>query len=258
MVFYKEVVMKKVVIILGVLVLALSLACPAFASIGQFVGKWKNTDANTRGITTLEIGASGTALSVQAWGKCSPQDCDWGMVPGYAYGLNVSSNLGATASVVTALYKTNFSETILVIRSGGAHLRADSFTRFTDNSKRSNYTATYLFTKFTAAPVLTAPVQVSPVNGTVFNNFPRTTKLEWKPVPGAASYTVEIDCMHCCQSGKWCTDIGKQYKVVPNLKASSYTFNFVGAQPGKWRVWAVGANGQPGPKSAWWEFRYTR
>ncbi|MCK4528327.1 choice-of-anchor D domain-containing protein, partial [candidate division WOR-3 bacterium] len=102
------------------------------------------------------------------------------------------------------------------------------------------------------------PTQLSPADGSVFSNYPRKTTLEWSAVPGATSYTVEIDCYHCCQSGKWCTDVGKTYKLVPNIKATSYTFNFVGAQPGRWRVWAVDAIGQERPKTGWWEFRYTR
>jgi hypothetical protein len=36
------------------------------------------------------------------------------------------------------------------------------------------------------------------------------------------------------------------------------TFRFSGAQPGRWRVWAVDASGADGPKSEWREFRYTR
>lgn len=251
--------MRKVCVVLGIMVLAVLVTCPAFAAMGQFVGKWSNTDANTRGITTLEIAMSGPNMfSVHAWGQCHPQDCDWGKVPGYPYGPDVSANLMASATAVTAIYKTGFSETILVLHSNGAQLRADVFTRFTDNSNRSSYTASYMFAKATAAPALTAPVQISPPNGAVFNNFPRTTKVDWNPVPGAASYTVEIDCLSCCQAGKWCTDVGKLYQVVPNLHTTDYTFNFVGAQPGRWRVWAVGANGQQGPKSPWREFRYTK
>lgn len=251
--------MRKVCVVLGIMVLAVLVACPAFAAMGQFVGKWSNTDANTRGITTLEITMSGPNMfAVRTWGQCHPQDCDWGKVPGYPYGPDVSANLTATATAATAIYKTGFSETILVLHSNGVQLRADVFTRFTDNSNRSSYTASYMFAKATAAPALTAPVQISPPNGAVFNNFPRTTKVVWNPVPGAASYTVEIDCLSCCQAGKWCTDVGKLYQVVPNLRATDYTFNFVGAQPGRWRVWAVGANGQQGPKSPWREFRYTK
>ncbi len=104
---------------------------------------------------------------------------------------------------------------------------------------------------------LVAPTQLSPADGSVFSNYPRTTTLKWSTVTGAASYAVEIDCYHCCQANQWCTDVGKTWVVVPNLVTTSYTFDFVGAQPGRWRVWATDANGQASPKSGWWGFKYT-
>jgi len=104
---------------------------------------------------------------------------------------------------------------------------------------------------------LEVPQQVSPADGSVFNNYPRTTTLEWTSVSNAASYTVELDCYHCCEANKWCSDVGKTWIIVPNLQTTSYTFQFVGAQPGRWRVWAVDASGREGAKSPWREFRYT-
>lgn len=105
---------------------------------------------------------------------------------------------------------------------------------------------------------LSAPTQVSPACGSVFNNYPRTTTFKWKAVNGAKSYTIEIDCYGCCKSGKWCSDVGKTFKVEKGLTSTTYTYNFVGAQPGRWRVWAVDANGKEGTKSAWCDFKYTR
>lgn len=105
---------------------------------------------------------------------------------------------------------------------------------------------------------LAAPRQVSPSNGQIFNHYPRKTVLRWQPVGGAESYTVEIDCFQCCQAGKWCSDVGGKTSIVSNLTTPRYTFNFVGAQPGRWRVYAVGKNNQKSPVTPWWEFRYTR
>jgi len=42
------------------------------------------------------------------------------------------------------------------------------------------------------------------------------------------------------------------------VKDAVATFRFVGAQPGRWRVSAVDANGASGPKSEWREFWYTQ
>ena len=106
-------------------------------------------------------------------------------------------------------------------------------------------------------PPLPAPALLSPPNGKVFFNFPRVTPLAWQSVAGAASYTVELDCLGCC-GAKWCSDMGRTWQLVPNVRTTSHTFNFVGAQPGRWRVWAVAVNGRAGLKTDWREFRYTR
>lgn len=106
-------------------------------------------------------------------------------------------------------------------------------------------------------PGLGTVTLVSPPDGSVFGNFPRTTSLGWVPLPNAASYVVEIDCLGCCGS-QWCADVGRQFRIARGITATSYTFDFVGAQPGRWRVWGVDAAGQEGPKSPWWGFRYTQ
>ncbi len=105
---------------------------------------------------------------------------------------------------------------------------------------------------------LPAPMLQSPPSGKRFSHYPRRTTLSWSPVQGAATYTVEIDCYGCCGANRWCTDIGRTHKMVKSIRSTTYTFNFVGAQPGRWRVWAVDQNGNPGGKSAWWTFSYTR
>jgi hypothetical protein len=110
----------------------------------------------------------------------------------------------------------------------------------------------------TTSALLPAPVQVGPSDGFSFDRYPRTTTLTWRPVGGAASYGVEIDCLGCCENGRWCADLGKQWKVETGATSTRYVFDFVGAQPGRWRVWAVGADGRSGERSGWWGFRYTK
>lgn len=109
--------------------------------------------------------------------------------------------------------------------------------------------------------VLPAPVQGRPKDGQSFDNDSRTIAFIWKPVSGAASYTVELDCLHCCESGKWCAELGKPWKVIrdiPAARSPGYKFEFVGAQPGRWRVWAVDKNGREGERSPWRTFAYTK
>lgn len=99
-----------------------------------------------------------------------------------------------------------------------------------------------------ATQELSAPNLLSPPDGTQFNQFPRTVTLVWEKVPGASSYKVEIQY----QGGGW-SPLGP----VKSIRATTHTFDFVGAQPGRWRVWAVDADGNEGPKSEWSEFVFT-
>jgi hypothetical protein len=106
--------------------------------------------------------------------------------------------------------------------------------------------------------VTSSPVQISPQNGTVFDHYPRTTTLRWNTVAGASSYSVEVDCYHCCVADNWCTDVGEEWSTYTGVRDNTYTFNFVGAQPGRWRVWAIDSVGNAGTRSEWWEFEYLR
>lgn len=104
---------------------------------------------------------------------------------------------------------------------------------------------------------LSAPVQISPADGSAFDHYPRSTTFQWSPVSGAETYTLEVDCYHCCVTDGWCEDTGSPWHIVPGITGNSYSFNFVGKQSGRWRVWAVKATGEEGPKSRWWSFEYT-
>jgi hypothetical protein len=98
-------------------------------------------------------------------------------------------------------------------------------------------------------PAISAPVLLSPSDGTRFDHFPRTVTLAWEKVPGASGYKVEIQY----QGGGW-NPLGQ----VKTTAATTHTFGFVGAQPGRWRVWAVDAEGREGPKSVWSGFYFTQ
>jgi hypothetical protein len=132
---------------LAAVLLLLLTATGGLASMAQFEGSWTNVDANTRGITKLDIAVMGTNAKVQGWGSCLPTDCDWGTVQAQAFAPGVSSNLLSGADTVIAVFDAGFSETTLVIKPAGNRLKVDSYDRFKDNSGRSNYLATYTFQK---------------------------------------------------------------------------------------------------------------
>jgi hypothetical protein len=114
-----------------------------------------------------------------------------------------------------------------------------------------------------AAVFLPAPIQLSPADNIEFDHYPRTTTLEWAAVEGAVSYTIEID--YCQRGIKDRTECVRPQPFsvswnppLSDITTTSYTFLFLGAQPGRWRVWALDKNGSEGFKSDWRRFFYAR
>jgi hypothetical protein len=112
---------------------------------------------------------------------------------------------------------------------------------------------------------LPAPVQLSPQDNEVFDYFPRNTKLLWNPVAGAVSYGVEVEsCWNLSPAARSrLADDGECINPSPydekfRLNDTTYEFFFKGAQPGRWRVWAIDKDHRPGFKSAWRRFVYLK
>lgn len=107
---------------------------------------------------------------------------------------------------------------------------------------------------------LPAPVQTGPDDNAELDVYPRKTLLKWQPVEGAASYRIEIDyCQGPAKGQHSCIDPQPHYIAGSNAidsNTTSYEFNFVGAQPGRWRVWAIDKKGQESFKSPWRTFFY--
>jgi hypothetical protein len=107
---------------------------------------------------------------------------------------------------------------------------------------------------------LPPPKALTPIDGQLFEGYPRVTRLEWAPVDGAVSYSVEVD--YCKGVPKTTECIDPQPLTVPsipksiNLTTTSYEFSFIGAQPGRWRVWAYDKDRREGFKSEWRTFVY--
>lgn len=102
-----------------------------------------------------------------------------------------------------------------------------------------------------SAPVLDAPVLISPGNQQVFDHYPRKTELKWKAVPSAVRYKVLIEIGD--QEGKNWTRF-QELEVAE----TEYTFYFPGAQPGRWRVTAIPPSGIDGYFSSWRYFKFTK
>jgi hypothetical protein len=108
---------------------------------------------------------------------------------------------------------------------------------------------------------LEAPVPVSPADRAELKNVnPRRLKLEWKPVEGATSYAIEVDfCDGRDRSIRECADpkpLAMRQNPPIGILGTSYELDFVGMQPGRWRVWAIDVKGREGFKSPWRVFFY--
>jgi hypothetical protein len=94
---------------------------------------------------------------------------------------------------------------------------------------------------------LSSPELITPKDEAKFNHFPRTTLLTWKPVPNAITYDVEIEA---CNDECFLVDFKR---VISN---TDYTFDFIGAGRGRWRVYSVNIDQLSSPPSQWSSFYY--
>jgi hypothetical protein len=127
----------------GVLVVALSSS--AHADIGQFVGKWKNVNSNTGGVTTLEISLSGDKVKVHAWGRCHPTDCDWGTVDATAYGRAIDSHLPGDAQTLEATFYDSIQ--VIIDLAEGNKLRVEVLDRSRAGSGKSSFSFVETFSR---------------------------------------------------------------------------------------------------------------
>jgi hypothetical protein len=112
---------------------------------------------------------------------------------------------------------------------------------------------------------LPAPEQLSPQDNEVFDYFPRKTKLSWNPVAGAVSYGVEVESCWKRSPAERARLPNDDECINPSpydekfgISELSYEFFFKGAQPGRWRVWAIAKDNRRGFKSAWRRFEFLK
>jgi hypothetical protein len=114
---------------------------------------------------------------------------------------------------------------------------------------------------------LEPPMQYSPQDGSVFKGVGGVSgtmnlvELEWLGLADAESYTVEVDCFGCCESGKWCTEVGQTYIFEKGITDTSYAVGTGDVNPKRWRVKAnvvrYGASDTvQTPFSEWWIWSY--
>ncbi len=133
--------------ILGILLTA-GLANQSAAQVSQFEGDWVNADADTDGLTRLMIRNESGALQVQAWGSCTPVDCEWGTVGGVPYTTDINQDMFQTAQMITAMFDSATGRMTLLIEPISAdQLQVTTLRQYTDASGRSNVHSVYTFNR---------------------------------------------------------------------------------------------------------------
>jgi len=95
------------------------------------------------------------------------------------------------------------------------------------------------------------------VNSFAFDRYLRETTLVWNPVNGATSYDVVTDFGNGCAGGTGnCTSWTNNPAGTTTTSGTTFTFGFVGAQPGRWHVVAKDALGNVLSTSAFVYFGY--
>jgi len=134
MIFRRSVVSVMFILAMATAVMGLSKGGALVEN--DFRGTWRNVDPETRGISSLVVRREGDDLTVQAWGKCHPTDCDWGVVP---FRLIGDSTRDITFDYAFAKWEFDFAATYLTMKMRGDQLVAETITVFSDNSNRSHY-----------------------------------------------------------------------------------------------------------------------
>ena len=106
---------------------------PGSGAAGRFSGAWVAEDAQTRGITRVEIRARWPGIQIHMWGKCTPVDCDWGRPASYMPDRIAAGELQVT-------WRPSFAEKRQDLRLlDDGRLEIVTHTRFKDGSGRRDY-----------------------------------------------------------------------------------------------------------------------
>ncbi len=111
----------------------------------------------------------------------------------------------------------------------------------------------------TPTPDPLIPVLIAPVDEMHFSLYPRVMKFEWSATSRAVSYRLQM--LYQVPSGGWFAveEVAELYgSCLGTLTTTTCTTaNFVGANPGRWRVIARASNGDEG-STPWRNFYHER
>ena len=162
----------------------------------------------------------------------------------------LSGSTWVSYPAVTVSGNSNASDTFTFVGDQKGRWRVTAF----DGTNYSAASAWWTFS-FNTTPQMETPILTNPAANVVFDQYPRNITLSWKMVPAAAGYKLEI--AYCTADKVTCWNYPAVSITDPIM--SDYTFSFVGAQPGKWRVTTLGGSSyRDSAASAWRWFSFTQ
>jgi len=106
----------------------------------KFAGEWKNEDPNADNITQIKIEVNSDSISIRAWGKCLPADCDWG--------VNTIDVSDADDEILSITWDQGFAiVTQEISLTDQRKLKVNTHNHFVDNSGRPDFDRVELFVK---------------------------------------------------------------------------------------------------------------
>jgi hypothetical protein len=153
-------------------------------------------------------------------------------------------------STSTVTGNSNSDDTFAFVGDQKGRWRVTAFNGTVYSSPSAWWTFSYNTT-----PQMATPIQTNPANNEIFGHYPRALTLSWKMVPAAAGYNLEI--AYCDSTRTTC--VSYPIVTITDPLQSDYTFEFVGAQPGEWRVTTLAGTGyRNSTASAWHWFTFTQ
>jgi hypothetical protein len=115
---------------------AIQPAASTSLDLSVLLGDWRNTNA-LGGISRIvcEPAAEGR-MTVHCYGRCLPQDRDWGVVDAPVFAFEFE---GKEAGAFSAVYDFGFEEVRLQVNVKAGVLVVVTLNRFNDDSGRVNY-----------------------------------------------------------------------------------------------------------------------
>jgi hypothetical protein len=107
--------------------------------VSHLDGDWRSVDPNTSSFAEIVI----EGKNIHPYGACHPTACDWGVFPAKSFGANVRSSYPVA---LLAEKNNGFSQVWIAVRLGDDEkLRVETFTHFTDGSRRADYSTVDYF-----------------------------------------------------------------------------------------------------------------